>query len=102
MPAARVASALISAPRRTLAQNSLRARTRRAIAATWKPSPMTSPTSSRTDSGPVEMSPTFQPMAATMYNTRIHQATLLRAASAAASRASTKAQAKLVSGKLKM
>ena len=44
----------------------------------------------------------FQPIAATMYPTRIHHAMLLRAASAAANSASTNAQAKLVSGKLKM
>ena len=39
-------AALISAPRRTLAQNSLRASTRNATAAMWKARPMTSPMSS--------------------------------------------------------
>ena len=46
MPATSAAAALNSAPRRTLAQNSLRASTRNRIAATWKPSPITSPMSS--------------------------------------------------------
>ena len=50
MPATSVAAALTSAPRRTFAQNSLRASTRNKIAAMWKPSPITSPMSSITDS----------------------------------------------------
>ena len=72
------------------------------MAARWNPRPMTSPNSSSTDSSPAIRSAMFTPTAATMYNTRIHQAMLLRAASAAASSARTVAQAKLVSGKLKM
>ena len=102
MPATSAAAALTSAPRRTLAQNSLRASTRKATAATWKASPITSPISSIQVSSPVTRSPRFQPIEPTMYSTRIHQAIRLRAASAAASSASTNAQAKLVSGKLKM
>ena len=66
IPATSVAAALNSAPRRTFAQNSLRASTRKAIAATWKTRPMTSPMSCITDSSPVTRSPTFQPIAATM------------------------------------
>ena len=46
MPATRAAAAFSSAPRRTFAQNSLRASTRNTIAATWKARPITSPMSS--------------------------------------------------------
>ena len=66
MPATSTAAALNNAPRRTLAQNSLRASTRKAIAATWKASPMTSPISSIHVSSPVTRSPMFHAIAATM------------------------------------
>jgi hypothetical protein len=66
MPATSVPTALTRAARRTRAQNSGRASSRKAIAAMWKARPITSPISSMTDSSPVSRSTTFQPTAATM------------------------------------
>ena len=62
IPATSATAALTSAPRRTFAQNSLRASTRKATAATWKASPIISPLSCIQVSSPVTMSPTFQPI----------------------------------------
>ncbi len=66
MPATSVAAALTSAPRRTFAQNSLRASTRNRTAATWKTSPITSPMSSITDRLLVTRAATFHTVEATM------------------------------------